>query len=152
MSLVPGEKSEGAHEERHPPERGKLIDQVQEALSLSCEPSRPVYLVEVFGQAPTEKVEQESHHGPCPVEVARRHDEVEAHGSLGAHDVGEVKVRGRRVGRDQWISIELEKADRGRSLPNGRPLTLENATHDIEPALLVPVLKRFLSEGARVSS
>jgi pimeloyl-ACP methyl ester carboxylesterase len=33
------------------------------------------------------------------------------------------------------------------SLPNGKSVTLEGATHDIDPALLGPVLARFLDAG-----
>lgn len=37
-------------------------------------------------------------------------------------------------------------AELARSLPNGRSLILENATHEIEPAVLGPVLERFLRD------
>ena len=66
-----------------------------------------------LGEAAPDLVEHQADERPRAVDVARRHDEVEADRRVGVHEVGDAEVARRRVPGDDRVAVEAEARHRG---------------------------------------
>ena len=104
LEPVAGHERQPALEEFEPAERREFVEQKEQPMLVG----RSAADLQGLGQAAADLVQHQADDGAGARQIARRHDQIQAHRGLGVHQIGDAKVACGRVSGDDRIAVEAE--------------------------------------------